>query len=66
MRAKRATWEGEWKEAKGFRFYLVDGDRIEHILSWHQVQSNKELKESLKQVKEAGLIPEEKVRPCCV
>jgi hypothetical protein len=45
----------EWKEAKGFRFYLVDGDRIEHILSWHQVQSNKTLKESLKEVKEAEL-----------
>ncbi len=55
VRAKRANWEGEWKEAKGFRFYLVDGDRIEHILSWHQVQSNKTLKESLKEVKEAEL-----------
>ena len=65
-RAKRANWEGEWKEAKGFRFYLVDGDRIEHILSWHQVQSNKELKESLKKVKEAGLIPEEEVRLCVI
>jgi hypothetical protein len=39
----------------------VDGDRIEHILSWHQVQSNKELKECLKRVKEAGLIPEEEI-----
>jgi hypothetical protein len=66
VRAKRANWEGEWKEAKGFRFYLVDGDRIEHILSWHQVQSNKELKESLKRVKEAGLIQEEEVRLCVI
>lgn len=66
VRAKRANWEGEWKEAKGFRFYLVDGDRIEHILSWHQVQSNKELKESLKKVKAAGLIPEEEVRLCVI
>ncbi len=23
-RARRAQWQGEWKEAKGFRFYLVD------------------------------------------
>ena len=44
----------------------MDGDRIEHILSWHQVQSNKELKESLKKVKEAGLIPEEEVRLCVI
>lgn len=66
VRAKRANWEGEWKEAKGFRFYLVNGDRIEHILSWHHVQSNKELKESLKKVKEAGLIPEEEVRMCVI
>ena len=66
VRAKRANWEGEWKEAKGFRFYLVDGDMIVHILSWHQVQSNKELKESLKKVKEAGLIPEEEVRLCVI
>jgi len=66
VRAKRANWEGEWKEAKGFRFYLVDGDRIEHILSWHQVQSNEELKESLKKVKEAGLIPEDEVRLCVI
>jgi hypothetical protein len=65
-RAKRANWEGEWREAKGFRFYLVDGERIEHILSWHQVQSDKELKESLKKVKEAGLIPEDEVRLCVI
>ena len=61
-RAKRARWEGQWREAKGFRFYLVQGDRIEHLLSWHQVQSDEELADALRQVKEAGLIPEEKVR----
>jgi hypothetical protein len=66
VRAKRANWEGEWKEAKGYRFYLVDGDRIEHILSWHQVQSNKELKESLEKIKKAGLIPEDEVRLCVI
>lgn len=65
-RAKRARWKGQWREAKGFRFYLVDGGRIVHLLSWHQVQSDKELGEALRQVKEAGLIPEEKVRLCVV
>lgn len=65
-RAKRAKWEGEWREEKGFRFYLVDGDRIEHVLCWHQVQSSEELKECLRKVKEAGLIPESDIRLCVV
>jgi hypothetical protein len=65
-RAKRARWKGQWREAKGFRFYLADGERIVHLLSWHQVQSDKELAEALRQVKEAGLIPEEKVRLCVI
>jgi Uncharacterised protein family (UPF0236). len=65
-RAKRAKWNGEWREAKGFRFYLVDGDRIEHVLCWHQVQSSEELKECLRKIKEAGLIPERDIRLCAV
>lgn len=27
-RARRARWTHEWREAKGFRFYLLDGERI--------------------------------------
>ncbi|MFQ5796904.1 MAG: ISKra4 family transposase [Candidatus Bipolaricaulia bacterium] len=65
-RAKRARWQGEWREAKGFRFYLVNRERIVHLLSWHQVQSDAELAEALRQVKEAGLIPEEQVRLCAI
>jgi hypothetical protein len=65
-RAKRARWKGQWREAKGFRFYLVAGERIVHLLSWHQVQSDEELGEALRQVKEAGLIPEEDVRLCVI
>ena len=65
-RAKRARWKGQWREAKGFRFYLVGGERIVHLLSWHRVQNEQELADSLQQVKEAGLIPEEKVRLCVV
>jgi hypothetical protein len=65
-RAKRGKWKGEWREAKGFRIYLVDGDRIVHLLSWHQVQNQEELAESLKQVKEAGLIDETLVRLCVI
>ena len=63
-RAKRARWKHEWREAKGFRFYLLDGDRIVHVLSWHQVQSESELGEALQEVKNAGVIPEETVRLC--
>lgn len=66
QRAKRARWQGRWREAKGFRFYLVDRARIVHLLSWHQVQSDKELAEALDQVKAAGLIPEAEVRLCVI
>jgi len=65
-RARRAQWRHEWREAKGFRFYLLDGERIVHVLSWHQVQNEHELGEALRQVKEAGLIPQETVRLCVV
>jgi hypothetical protein len=64
QRAKRPHWKGEWREAKGFRFYLVDEGRIVHLLSWHQVQNEADLGEALKLVKEAGLIPQDKVRLC--
>jgi len=65
-RAKRRKWKGEWREAKGFRIYLVDGERIVHLLSWHQIQNEAELAASLKQVKEAGLIDEALVRLCVI
>jgi hypothetical protein len=65
-RAKRALWRGQWRDAKGFRFYLLDGERIVHVLSWHQVQNEEQLGEALKQIKEAGVIPEEQVRLCVV
>jgi hypothetical protein len=66
QRARRAGWRGQWRDAKGFRFYLLDGERIIHLLSWHQVQTEEQLGEALKHVKEAGLIPEEQVRLCVV
>lgn len=65
-RAKRRRWQGKWREAKGFRAYLIDGDRIVHLFSWHQIQSDQELGHSLQTVKQAGLIPEELVRLCVV
>ena len=66
VRAKRARWTGEWREAKGFRFYLIDEERIEHVLSWHQIQTDDEAAEALQQVKAAGLIPEAEVRLCVI
>jgi Uncharacterised protein family (UPF0236) len=66
QRAKRACWTGEWREAKGFRFYLIDDERIVHLLSWHQVQTDEELAAALHQVKAAGLIPEDQVRLCVI
>ena len=66
QRAKRARWKGQWRDAKGFRLYLLDGHRIVHLLSWHQVQNEAELGKALKQVKDAGLIPEDQVRLCVV
>ena len=65
-RAKRARWRGQWRDAKGFRFYLLDGERIVHVLSWHQVQNEEQLGEALKEIKKAGVIPEEQVRLCVV
>jgi hypothetical protein len=65
-RARRARWRHEWREAKGFRFYLLEGERIVHVLSWHQVQNEAQLGEALQEIKQAGLIPEAQVRLCVV
>jgi hypothetical protein len=66
VRAKRARWTGEWREAKGFRCYLLADNRIVQVLSWHQVQTDEEAAEALRQVKAAGLIPEAEVRLCVI
>lgn len=58
--------KGDWQEAKGFRFYLVDKDRIEHLMSWHQIGSADELALALQAIKDAGLVPEDRVRLCVV
>jgi hypothetical protein len=65
-RAKRARWCGQWRDAKGFRLYLLDEERIVHLLSWHQVQTEEQLGEALLQVKDAGVLPAEQVRLCVV
>jgi hypothetical protein len=65
-RAQRTRWRGQWRDAKGLRCYLLDGERIVHVLSWHQVQNEEQLGEALQEIKQAGLIPEEQVRLCVV
>lgn len=44
----------------------MDGERIVHLVSWHQVQSEQELGAALQQVKDAGIIPQDTVRLCVV
>ena len=51
---------GEWREAKGFRIYMVGKDRIEQIMSWHQISNEEEFGEALAFA--ATLIPQDKVR----
>jgi hypothetical protein len=65
-RARRTRWRGQWRDAKGFRFSLLDGERIVHVRSWHQVQNEEQLGKALQEIKQAGLIPEEQVRLCVV
>jgi hypothetical protein len=65
-RAKRAVWRGQWRDAKGFRCSLMEGDRIGHVLRWQQVQTEEQLGEARKQGKAAGVIPEDQGRLCVV
>ena len=58
--------KGEWKEVKGFRIYLINNGKIDHLISWHQIKSDKELGNDLLEIKQAGLIPEDKVRICVI
>ncbi len=58
--------KGEWKEIKGFRLYLIDGEKIVHLLSWHQIGANGDVATALRTIKDAGLIPENRIRLCVV
>lgn len=58
--------KGDWKEVKGFRMYLLGNKRIVHLISWHQIKSDKELAADLLEIKEAGLIPDDRVRICAI
>ena len=52
---------GEWKEAKGFRLYVVgDKGRTIQIASWHQIQEAESFKKDLAVIAER--IPHDRVR----
>ena len=51
-----------FKEDKGLRLYLIDNDRIVHLISWHQVQDEGEFAAALMKIRDVRLIPEDKVR----
>jgi hypothetical protein len=51
---------GEYREVKGFRAYLLKGERIEHLASWHQVEDSDQFARDLNVLAER--IPRDKVR----
>ena len=55
---------GQYKEAKGFRIYLLNGDQILQVASWHQKSTAEEITKALKIV--AKRIPRNKVRVCLI
>ena len=55
---------GQYKEAKGFRIYLLNGDKILQVASWHQKTTAEEITKALKIV--AKRIPRDKVRVCLI
>lgn len=55
-----------WKEAKGIRGYLLDSEHRIHLLSWHQIDNKEQFLLYLIDIKEKGIIPEDKVRLCFI
>ena len=52
---------GTWREAKGFRLYLLGrDDRVLHVASWHQIADKAELSTALGVV--AARVPHDRVR----
>ena len=65
-RARRAAWHGQGREAQGFRFSLIDAERMVQVWRWPQGQNEEQLGEALQQVQEAGVMPAAQVRLCGV
>jgi hypothetical protein len=57
----RPRGAGKWREAKGFRIYLLEGkDHIVQVASWHQIQDAAQFTKDLEVV--AARIPQDQVR----
>jgi hypothetical protein len=65
-RAQRAQWKGPWRDATGWRFALLEDERLLQLLGWHPVPHEAQLGQGLKQVRDAGVIPAGQVRLCVV
>jgi len=57
---KEKRGKGIWKEAKGFRIYLLSEKSITQVASWHQIQDESQFGEDLALV--ASRIPQKSVR----
>lgn len=55
-----------WKEVRGIRGYLLDGDHIAHVLSWHQISSKQQFLDYLLEIRSKNIIPSDKVRLCFI
>ncbi len=54
------------KRVKGFRLYFINGPRIIHLISWHQIREHHDSAADFSLLKDAGLIPEDMVRLCVI
>jgi hypothetical protein len=61
-RARRASWHGQWREAKGLRFSRIDAERIGPLLRWHQGHHEAPRGAALPPVQEAGVLPQDQGR----
>lgn len=55
-----------WREAKGIRGYLLDKNKVVHLLSWHQISNIEEFRKYLADLRAQEIIPIAKVRLCFV
>jgi len=61
-RAKRGRGQGQWRDAKGVRFSLMDGNWSVPLISGPQGQHERERGEARQQVNKVGVIPEDQGR----
>ena len=57
---EKARGPGYWREAKGFRVYLLTKSGVTQIASWHQIMNEEEFGNALDVA--AGILPQEKIR----